>query len=166
MSGSNLHSMFTTIKKHIISFTQKYCGCLSNLSVSDCFATGRKTPKFSCIAIATNSLSQCYSHDIRYHNRIRYAYFNADARVRNSVVGGKEITFRILTNDKTATEEVDRFVIDFSQVSMTDTIVNNEQVEECYEDGKSGSLIIRLPFTRPDGIEVVYIYDRNNRLDT
>jgi hypothetical protein len=82
------------------------------------------------------------------------------------VVGGKEITFRILTNDKTATEEVDRFVIDFSQVSMTDTIVNNEQVEECYEDGKSGSLIIRLPFTRPDGIEVVYIYDRNNRLDT
>ena len=84
--------------------------------------------------------------------------------IRESIEGRQQILFRIIATKDDL--EVDRFNINFSELSMTEAIIENEQVQELYQEGSTGSFIIRLPSHRSDGGRLVYIYNRGNGLDT
>jgi hypothetical protein len=170
MSGSNwtkVNEIIATVGDMAISTVKRYCGCLARLRIPEQvrqFWKGhRKNPKFSCVTIATNRLSQCYSTEIKYHHRIRYAYFELDASLRHHVTDGQEILFRIVNTS--TNQDITRFRLDFAQLTSNDNIINNEQVHEFYQEGNLGSVIVRVPIHRPDGLQLVYIYSRSDGLD-
>ena len=123
----------------------------------------RTTPLFSCIAIRTNQIVQCYNNELRFHNHIRYAYFDLDTLLRTAWDRKDNILIRIIDNrKKNMGKEIVRFKIDLGAVNAKDTIINGINTKEILEKGENGHLIIRIPSTCDKGGKVVFIYNRND----
>ena len=120
-------------------------------------------PYFSCIAIKTNQIVQCYNDELRHHNHIRYAYFNLDKIIRTSIQNNENLLIRIIDNrGVNKDKEITRFYIDFSDVVIKDNIIDGTSTKEILLNGDTGHIIIRIPDNQIDGdAKVVYIYNRN-----
>ena len=116
------------------------------------------TPLFSCIAIRTNQIVQCYNNELRYHNHIRYVYFDLDSLLRMAWHRKDTLLIRIINNRG---KEIVRFNIDLERVNAKDTIINGIITNEILVKGEKGHLMIRIPATCDKGGKVVFIYNRN-----
>ena len=120
-------------------------------------------PYFSCIAIKTNQIVQCYNDELRHHNHIRYAYFNLDKIIRTAIQNSENLLVRIIDNRGVNKDnEITRFYIDFSDVVIKNNIIDRISTKEILLNGDNGHIIIRIPDNQIDGdAKVVYIYNRN-----
>ena len=152
---------FTVFKNKLIIVYNIGCSICNNI-----VSKRDKTivnPYFSCIAIRTNQIVQCYNNEIRHHNHIRYAYFNLDKIIRTSILNSDNLLIRIINNRGANKDtEITRFYIDFSEVVIKDNIIDGVYTKEVLLNGDKGHIIVRIPDNQIDGdAKVVYIYNRD-----
>ncbi len=147
----NLPSCLAWIRKLIIDFLTKIKYKTPN--------NPELSSEFSCLAMGDDKLIQCYNHELRYHNHIRYAYFYFDKIIRACYHRKKSLIFRITCLKKNI--QVANFTVDFSLEEEKTNIINGISTREILINNSDGHIIVRIPIGIDTGqASVVFIYHR------
>ena len=138
-----------------------FAGLVSSILVQCWKQKERPDTQYSCIAIGPNKLFQAPNYEMRYHGRIEYVYFEADAFIREFMDTDHQVTVRIT---KIGTlRDLDRFLFSMTSHEVREAVIRNKKIKEIYIEGNRGSLIVRLTYTQAEGGGFfVYVVDSSN----
>lgn len=86
-------------------------------------------PEYSCKIVINDKLIQNYSCQTKYHNNIRYIYFNMEDIFKNNMYNNDKVLIRILRLYPEE-KELDRFIFNYDVNLVRDVYINNEKMHE------------------------------------